>query len=161
MDPRMCVCVGGGGGGKKHEIQGAKVSRQYLWLVVTGVGVGWACPPPPPPPPGRNGLKGPEVILTGLELPLSSVVEPILGGSTITSYIIPTTWKYNISDKDLRIFFSSLQDSCFAAEGGGGGAQLTGPALHVSKPWWSRSNPLTAVIDLAIFYKIGDWFTNV
>ena len=28
-------------------------------------------------------------ILTGLEFPLSSVVDPILGGSTITSYMIP------------------------------------------------------------------------
>lgn len=29
------------------------------------------------------------VHLTGLEWPCSSVVEPTLGGSTITSYIIP------------------------------------------------------------------------
>lgn len=29
-------------------------------------------------------------VLTGLEWPCSSVVDPTLGGSTITSYIIPT-----------------------------------------------------------------------
>lgn len=35
-------------------------------------------------------------VLTGFEFPLSSVVDPILGGSTITSYIIPVTYNERI-----------------------------------------------------------------
>lgn len=96
---------------KMHK-KATEISRILFSLGVDGLCVRSSMIKPRPPRENRKLEASPSMMYcpltrfgmnaTGRTCPCSSVVDPTLGGSTITSYIIPVTQKINSSPMKTR-----------------------------------------------------------